>query len=270
MPSLLLHTALTLTLLAPPAPAVDSARSTWKIDVTHSELVFRIRHLVSRRRDVSTVLGEVQGIDADARQVRLDDGRVVSYDTLVLATGARHAYFGHDEWEAYAHGLKTLEDATALRLRILLAFERAEWETDAGRRAALLTFAIIGAGPTGVELAGTIAELARVTLRPDFRNIDAATARIVLIEAGPRVLPGFAADLSEYAKDALERLGVEVELGQPVSECSSEGVVFAGRRLAARPGVYASMRRSSSGGVLERRRPDPYRRKRLDRTECRA
>ena len=130
----------------------------------------------------------------------LDDGDALPYDTLVLATGARHAYFGHDEWEPFAPGLKTLEDATTLRRRILVAFERAERETDPQRRAALLTFVIIGAGPTGVELAGTIAELAQHTLPPDFRNIDTHKARVVLIEAGPRVLAGFADDLSAYAQ----------------------------------------------------------------------
>ena len=126
------------------------------------------------------------------------------YDTLVLATGARHAYFGHDEWEPFAPGLKTLEDATTLRRRILVAFERAERESDPERRAALLTFVIVGAGPTGVELAGTIAELAQDTLPPDFRNIDTHKARVVLIEAGPRVLAGFPDDLSAYAQASLE------------------------------------------------------------------
>ena len=120
-----------------------------------------------------------------AKRVLLDDGDALPYDTLVLATGARHAYFGHDEWEPFAPGLKTLEDATTLRRRILVAFERAERETDPARRAALLTFVIIGAGPTGVEMAGTIADLAKDTLPPDFRNIDTHKTRVVLIEAGP-------------------------------------------------------------------------------------
>ena len=148
------------------------------------------------------------------KRVLLEDGDALPYDTLVLATGARHAYFGHDEWEPFAPGLKTLEDATTLRRRILVAFERAERETDPERRAALLTFVIIGAGPTGVELAGTIAELAQHTLPPDFRNIDTHKARVVLIEAGPRVLAGFPDDLSAYAQASLESIGVEVMLGQ--------------------------------------------------------
>ena len=205
-----------------------------------SEIAWPIRYLVRRRPEVTTLLGTVVGVDAKARHVLLDDGRALPYDTLILATGARHAYFGHDEWEAYAPGLKTLEDAITIRRRILLAFERAESEDDLERRAALLTFVIIGAGPTGVELAGTIAELARGTFRPDFRNIDTRAARVILVEAGPRVLAGFAEDLSAYARRSLERLGVEVELGQPVSECSSEHVVFGGRPLQARTIIWAA------------------------------
>ena len=158
----------------------------------------------------------------------------------MLATGARHAYFGHDAWEPFAPGLKTLEDATAIRSRILLAFEEAERQPDQQKRTALMTFVIVGAGPTGVELAGTIAELARATLPADFRRIDTHEARIVLIEAGPRVLPAFADDLSTYAKRSLERLGVEVVLGQPVSQCSAEGVVFAGKSLAAATIIWAA------------------------------
>jgi thioredoxin reductase len=211
-----------------------------------SEIAWPIRNLVRGRREVTTMLATVVGVDANARRVLMDDGRAVPYDTLVLATGARHAYFGHDEWEEFAPGLKTLEDATTVRRRILLAFERAEIERDVRRRAALLTFVIIGGGPTGMELAGTIAELARATLRPDFRNIDTRTARVVLIEAGPRVLAGFAEDLSAYAQRSLERLGVEVELGQPVSECSSDRVVFGGRVLEARTIIWAAGVRASS------------------------
>jgi NADH dehydrogenase len=164
---------------------------------------------------------------------------------LVLATGARHAYFGHDEWEPFAPGLKTLEDATTLRRRILVAFERAEREADPKRRAALLTFVIIGAGPTGVELAGTIAELAQHTLPPDFRNIDTHKARVALIEAGPRVLAGFADDLSAYAQKSLQAIGVEVMLGQAVTECSADGVAYGDNKLDARTIIWAAGVRAS-------------------------
>ncbi|MGY3440852.1 MULTISPECIES: NAD(P)/FAD-dependent oxidoreductase [unclassified Bradyrhizobium] len=210
-----------------------------------SEIAWPIRYLLRDRPEVTTLFANVCGIDAAAKQVELDDGGSVPYDTLVLATGARHAYFGHDEWEPFAPGLKTLEDATTLRRRILVAFERAERETDPDKRAALLTFVIIGAGPTGVEMAGTIADLAKDTLPHDFRHIDTRKARVVLIEAGPRVLAGFPDDLSAYAQASLEKLGVEVMLGQPVTECSADGVVFGGKRLEARTIVWAAGVRAS-------------------------
>ena len=205
-----------------------------------SEIAWPIRQLLRRRREVTTLLASVEAIDKEARRVRLDDGSTLAYDTLVLATGATHAYFGHDDWEPFAPGLKTLEDATTVRGRILLAFERAEREGDAQKRAALLTFVIVGAGPTGVELAGTIAELARATLPADFRHVDTTKARIVLIEAGPRVLPAFAEDLSDYALRALERLGVEVILGQAVSECTAAGVIYGGKILPAATKIWAA------------------------------
>ena len=210
-----------------------------------SEIAWPVRHLLRDRKEVTTLFATVGGIDADGRRVLLDDGDTVPYDTLVLATGARHAYFGHDEWEPFAPGLKTLEDATTLRRRILVAFERAERESDPARRAALLTFVIIGAGPTGVELAGTIAELAQHTLPSDFRNIDTHKARVVLIEAGPRVLAGFADDLSAYAQKSLQEIGVEVMLGQAVTECSADGVIYGGNRLDARTIIWAAGVRAS-------------------------
>jgi len=210
-----------------------------------SEIAWPIRHLLRDRKDVTTLFATVSGIDADGRRVLLDDGDTLPYDTLILATGARHAYFGHDEWEPFAPGLKTLEDATTLRRRILVAFERAERETDPERRAALLTFVIIGAGPTGVELAGTIAELAQHTLPPDFRNIDTHKARVVLIEAGPRVLAGFTDDLSTYAQRSMESIGIEVMLGQAVTECSADGVVYGGNRLDAKTIIWAAGVRAS-------------------------
>ena len=210
-----------------------------------SEIAWPIRYLLRDRPEVTTLFATVSGVDAKGKRVLLEDGESLPYDTLVLATGAFHAYFGHDEWEPFAPGLKTLEDATTLRRRILVAFERAERESDPERRAALLTFVIIGAGPTGVELAGTIVELARHTLAPDFRNIDTRKARVVLIEAGPRVLAGFADDLSAYAQASLEKIDVEVKLGQAVTECSADGVVYGGNRLEARTIIWAAGVRAS-------------------------
>ncbi|PBB99687.1 NAD(P)/FAD-dependent oxidoreductase [Mesorhizobium sp. WSM3862] len=205
-----------------------------------SEIAWPIRHLLRKRKDVTTLLGTVIGVDRAGKRVLLDDGSAVSYDTLVLATGARHAYFGHDEWEPFAPGLKTLEDATTIRRRILLAFEQAEREIDPARRQALLTLVIVGGGPTGVELAGTIAELAQDTLRGEFRNIDTRQARVVLIEAGDRVLANFAPELSAYAQKALERLGVTVELGRAVTQLDAEGVVFGDTYLPAKTILWAA------------------------------
>lgn len=205
-----------------------------------SEIAWPIRHLMKDRRDVTTLMTTVTGVNPRIKTVRLDDGEVISFDTLVLATGSQHAYFGNDQWETVAPGLKTLEDATTLRRRILLAFEDAEKEENEARRRALLTFVIVGAGPTGVELAGAIAELARTTLARDFRRIDPRQARIVLVEAGERVLSGFTDDLSTYARNALESLGVEIRLGQPISECDGEGVVFGEERVSARTIVWAA------------------------------
>src|ERR1700737_3703008 len=199
-----------------------------------SEIAWPIRYLLRDRPEVTTLFANVNGVDAAGKRVLLEDGDALSYDTLGLATGARHAYFGHDEWEPFAPGLKTLEDATTLRRRILVAFERAERETDPQRRAALLTFVIVGAGPTGVELAGTIAELAQDTLPPDFRNIDTHKARVVLIEAGPRVLAGFPDELSAYAQRSLESISGAVDLGPAVPECSADGVVYGGEPLQAK------------------------------------
>ena len=210
-----------------------------------SEIAWPIRYLLRNRPDVTTLYATVTGVDAQAKRVLLDDGDGLPYDTLIVATGARHAYFGHDEWEPFAPGLKTLEDATTLRRRILVAFERAERETDPQRRAALLTFVIIGAGPTGVELAGTIAELAQDTLPPDFRNIDTHRTRVVLIEAGPRVLAGFPDDLSAYAQRSLQSIGVEVMLGQAVTECNADGVVYGGNRLDTKTIIWAAGVRAS-------------------------
>jgi NADH dehydrogenase len=205
-----------------------------------SEIAWPIRHLFRDRRDVETLLGEVVGIDRSERTVLLKDGARLPFDTLVVATGSRHAYFGNDRWEPFAPGLKTLEDATTIRRRVLLAFEQAECEADPARRDALLTFAIIGAGPTGVELAGMIAELAHYTLPREFRRIDTRKARILLIEGGPRVLPVFSAKLSAYAEASLQELGVEVRTASRVTDCSADGVRIGATSIACRTIIWAA------------------------------
>ncbi|HEV7610318.1 MAG TPA: NAD(P)/FAD-dependent oxidoreductase [Steroidobacteraceae bacterium] len=214
-----------------------------------SEIAWPIRHLVRKRKEITTLLGEVVGVDTEGRTVLLEDGGSSDYDTLVLATGARHAYFGHDEWEPYAPGLKTLEDATSIRRRILLSLELAERETDPERRAALLTFVIVGGGPTGVELAGAIVELTHQNLPQEFRHIDTRKARVVLIEAGPRILPSFTEKLSAYAHASLERQGVEVQLGSAVRECSGQGVIYGDQPLAAKVILWAAGVRASSAAA---------------------
>jgi NADH dehydrogenase len=205
-----------------------------------SEIAWPIRQLLRHENSVKTLLGNVVGVDREARQVHLEDGASLPYDSLIIATGATHGYFGHDEWAEYAPGLKTLEDATAIRRRLLLAFERAERESDPERRQALLTLVVIGAGPTGVELAGAIVELARITLREDFREIRSETARVLLVEAGDRVLPAFRRELSDYALRALQRLGVEVVLEQPVTAVTADSVTFDGQTVAAGTIVWAA------------------------------
>jgi len=210
-----------------------------------SEIAWPIRFLMRRREEVTTLLGSVGGIDTRNRSVNLEDGAAIEFDTLILATGARHAYFGHDEWEPFAPGLKTLEDATSIRRRVLLSLERAERETDPARRGALLTFAIVGGGPTGVELAGAIVELVYQNLVGEFRRIDTRKARVLLIEAGPRLLPAFAPDLSAYALRALQRLGVEVRLGSAVTDCNSNGVRIGEEAVAADVILWAAGVRAS-------------------------
>ncbi|SMO44519.1 NAD(P)/FAD-dependent oxidoreductase [Paracoccus laeviglucosivorans] len=205
-----------------------------------SDIAWPIRALLHDRDDVTTLLGTVEGVDRTAREVVLRSGTRVPFDTLVIATGARHAYFGKDAWEADAPGLKTLEDATTIRRRMLLAFERAELTEDEAERQALLTFTVIGAGPTGVELVGILAELAHRILPREFRHIDTRKARILLIEAGPRILPAFSDELSGYAKAALEKSGVEVMTGHPVTECTWDGITVAGQIIPARTTIWAA------------------------------
>lgn len=205
-----------------------------------SEIAWPIRHILRKRGEVRTLLATVTGVDTAGKAVVLEDGTRVPYDSLILATGARHAYFGHDDWETFAPGLKTLEDATTIRRKLLLAFEAAERESDPEKRRALLTFVIIGAGPTGVELAGAIIELARETLKGEFRSILPGEAQVVLIEGGPRVLANFRPELSDYALKALRDLGVTVELGEAVSAVDEAGVVYGGKRLDAATVIWAA------------------------------
>jgi NADH dehydrogenase len=205
-----------------------------------SEIAWPIRHILRKRGEVTTLLATVTGVDVTGQAVMLEDGSRVEYDSLILATGARHAYFGHDDWEKFAPGLKTLEDATTIRRKLLLAFEAAERETDPDKRQALLTFVIIGAGPTGVEMAGAIVELARVTLRGQFRSIQSGDARVVLIEGGKRVLANFKPELSDYTLKALRDLGVTVELGEAVSAVDAKGVVYGGKRIDAETIIWAA------------------------------
>jgi len=176
------------------------------------EIAQPLRSILRKQRNTTVILGEATGLDVNARQVLMSDGGPISYDSLIVATGAHHTYFGRDDWARVAPGLKTLEDATEIRRRILIAFEAAEREADEERRRAWMTFVLVGGGPTGVELAGSLGEIARDTLRRDFRAIDPRDARIILVEAVDRVLPTYPTDRSASAKRQLERLGVQVRL----------------------------------------------------------
>jgi len=207
-----------------------------------------IRKILSRHRNVEVVLGNVTGIDTAGRHVTLDDGNRVPYDRLVVATGSAYSYFGHDEWASVAPGLKTVEDAQYIRARLLGCLERAELTTDPERRAMLMTSVIVGGGPTGVELAGAIAELTRFALARDFRHIDPRAARILLVEAGPRLLGSFPEPLSDYARRTLERLGVTVMTGQAVERIEPEGVTIAGRFIPAGTMVWGAGVQASPAG----------------------
>jgi NADH:ubiquinone reductase (H+-translocating) len=209
-----------------------------------NQIATPIRAIVRKQKNAHVALGMVEGVDTANKAVVLGDGRV-PYDYLIVATGARHAYFGHDEWERFAPGLKTLEDATEQRKRILLAFERAELEDDAAERARLTTFVVIGGGATGVETAGAIAELAKKALARDYRRIDPKSARIILVEAAPRLLTAFPEDLSEHARRALEKLGVEVRLGHAVTDVDESGVTLGAERIVSRTVIWAAGVQSS-------------------------
>lgn len=192
-----------------------------------------VRRLMRGARNTTVLLAEATGVDAAARRLNLRDGEPLDYDALIVATGGRAVWFGHDDWSAHAPGLKSLADARDLRSRLLLAFERAERCGDAAERSRLLTFVIVGGGPTGVEMAGAIAELSRHTLARDFRNIRPEAARVVLIEAGPRLLPSFSPALSDYAAERLRSLGVEVRFGAMVSDIDATGASVGDERIPA-------------------------------------
>jgi NADH dehydrogenase len=204
-----------------------------------AEIAHPIRRILRRQANARVLLGEAVAVDPAARRVRLADGEI-GYDRLVLAAGAGHSYFGRNEWEAHAPGLKTLEDALEIRRRVLVAFEEAEREERPEVRREWLTFVVIGGGPTGVEMAGAFAEIARHTLPRDFRRADPRTARVILVEAGPRVLSAYPEELSEKARRQLETLGVQVWLGSPVTGIDACGVDLAGDRIAARTVVWAA------------------------------
>jgi NADH dehydrogenase len=204
-----------------------------------ADVAWPIRHILRRQENATVFMAEVTGIDAGARIVNTKVGSF-SFDFLVIATGARNWYFGHENWAEVAPGLKRIEDATRIRRNILSGFEEAELARDDVERKRLLTFVIIGGGPTGVEMAGAIAEIARQTLARDFRRIDPRTARIVLIEGGPRVLPTFSEQHSSYARSTLEAMGVDVMTSCPVLQCDGRGVDLAGGRIEAGSIIWAA------------------------------
>ena len=215
-----------------------------------------IREILRQQRNATVILGEVKGVDVDRRCVFVDsmdrEGVAVEYDALILATGATHSYFGHDDFEQSAPGLKSLADAVAIRNRILLAFEQAEAEEDPRRHEDLLTFVLVGAGPTGVEMAGALAGLVSRALRSEFRRIDPTSARIILVDAGHRVLGAFSEKLSAVARRRLETLGVEVRLGHGVDHIDADGVIVDGERIASRTVIWtAGVAPSSAGKWLD-------------------
>ena len=212
--------------------------------LTPSQIATPIRSIFRKQKNVTVILGEVTGVDKERKCVFVSDADretvSVAYDYLILATGATHSYFSHNEFEKYAPGLKSLADAVSARNRILQAFEQAEAEEDPSRHPDLLTFILVGAGPTGVEMASALAILVRTTLESDFRRVDPASARIVLVDMAPRVLPPFSEDLSEAAKRRLEKLGVEVRLGHSVDLIDDDGIVAGGERIASKTVIWTA------------------------------
>jgi NADH dehydrogenase len=203
------------------------------------DIAWPVRTIFRRQANATVLMAEVTAVDTRARLVHAD-GKAIPYDVLVLATGATHSYFGKDEWAAVAPGLKTIEDATAIRRRLLVAFERAELASDEAERRRLLTFVVVGGGPTGVELAGAMAELSRHALQREFRHVDPRKARILLVEAGPRLLATFPEDLSNYATRSLRRMGVEVRTDARVTHCDAGGVSLGNERIEASTTVWAA------------------------------
>lgn len=221
-----------------------------------SDIAAPIRGVLRRQKNVTVLLGEAVSIDPVERRVVLQDGEI-PFDYLIVATGVTHSYFGHSEWSKIAPGLKTIDDALSIRRRILLAYEDAEREADAVRQRALMTFVVIGGGPTGVELAGALAEIAKHAMPGDFRRIDPSTARVILLEGQKRILTAYPADLSSKAVEQLVRLGVEVRTGAIVTQIDESGVVIEGEQIAARTilwaaGVEASPLVKSLGVPLDR------------------
>ncbi|MDQ0522623.1 NAD(P)/FAD-dependent oxidoreductase [Methylobacterium gregans] len=204
-----------------------------------------IRHIVAASENIEVVLGEVSGVDPEAREVRLADGTAIPYDRLVVATGSTTSYFGHDAWADHAPSLKSIEEARAIRTRVLQGFELAERAADPAERDRLMTIVVVGGGPTGVEMAGSLAELARHALARDFRHIDPTTARVLLVEAGPRLLAAFPEDLAAYARRSLERLGVSILTNRAVETIDADGVVIGGERIPAATVVWGAGVRAS-------------------------
>src|SRR5271169_1122961 len=212
--------------------------------LTPSQIATPIRGILRRQKNAVVILGEVTGVDKDQKRVFVSDADrqnvPISYDYLILATGSTHSYFGHNEFEQFAPGLKSLADAEAARNKILQAFELAEAEDDPARHRDLLTFILVGAGPTGVEMAGALAVFVRTTLKSDFRRIDPRSARILLVDMASRVLPPFSESLSKAAKQRLENLGVEVRLGHSVDQIDADGAVVAGERIASKAVIWTA------------------------------
>jgi NADH dehydrogenase len=209
-----------------------------------------IRRILGRYKNIDVLLGNVTGIDTAARMIKTDAGAVGPYDKLVIATGSVYSYFGHPQWMAVAKGPRSLQDARAIRTQLLTAFEHADSATDPAERDCLMTVIVVGGGPTGVEMAGSVAELARHALARDFRHIDPRRARILLIEAGPRLLASFSQSLADYAEKELTRLGVTVMLGQPVEDLTAEGAIVGGRMIKAATMIWGAGIQAAPGVAM--------------------